>query len=400
MKNNDAAAAPAPHGAARRVALCTLLLLQMGLAFSADRDATAALGRLLFFDVGLSASGRLACATCHDPKYAYGPAPGRGIAVGGKDMNSSGMRAVPSLRYLRASPPFGEQHRFADGDLGPIGGFTWDGRVNSIQDQAKLPLLAPNEMANVGAEEVAGRLASSSYAGEFQRVFGSAIFSDPQRALNAAVAALDAFQATPAEFYPYSSRYDAFLRGEVELTDQEARGAALFKDPAKGNCASCHLATSRGGRPPVFSDFDFANVGVPRNPRIPANADPGFYDRGLAGPTRTDLVDKKQYCGFFRAPGLRNTAIRDAYFHNGVFNTLAQVMAFYVDRDQHPEKYYSRRADGSVNKFDDLPADCPDNIDHDAPLDRAPGEKPALDSAEIDAVIAFLSTLTDKDARP
>ncbi len=172
----------------------------------------------------------------------------------------------------------------------------------------------------------------------------------------------------------------------------------MFKDPAKGNCASCHLVMSRNGTPPAFTDYDYANVGVPRNPRIPANADPNYYDLGLCGPQRTDLADKKQYCGFFRAPTLRNVAIRDAFFHNGVLNSLQDVMAFYVERDLYPEKYYPRNADGTVNKYDDLPRGYPDDVDHDPPLDRNPGAAPALTQAEIDDVIAFLKTLTDGDA--
>jgi cytochrome c peroxidase len=364
---------------------------------SPPQTEVAALGRQIFFDTNLSASGKMSCGTCHDPRYGYGPAPGQAIAMGGPDLKLSGTRAVPSIRYLRSTPPFSENHHFADGDVGPVGGFMWDGRVNSIRDQASLPLLAANEMANGSAVAVAAKLRNTKYAGELQRLFGKDLFSDPQRALDAACVALDAFQQTPAEFFPYTSRYDAFLRGEIELNEQEERGVEIFKDPAKGNCASCHLGTIRAGRPPAFNDYDYANVGVPRNPRIPANADPEYYDAGLSGPIREDLRDKKEYCGLFRAPTLRNVAVRDAFFHNGVFGTLQEVMAFYVERDLYPEKYYSRRADGTVHPYDDLPPGCPDNIDHDPPLDRKPGAAPALTQQEQDDVIAFLKTLTDSD---
>jgi cytochrome c peroxidase len=155
------------------------------------------------------------------------------------------------------------------------------------------------------------------------------------------------------------------------------------------------LVASRAGTPPSFTDFDFNNVGVPRNPRIAANADPKYYDLGLCGPVRQDLAGKQEYCGFFRAPTLRNVAIRAAFFHNGVFTSLREVMRFYVERDLYPEKYYSRNADGSVHKFDDLPPGYPNNVDHDAPMDRNPGAAPALSESEIDDVIAFLKTLTD-----
>jgi cytochrome c peroxidase len=353
------------------------------------------IGRLMFFDPSLSASGKLACGTCHDPRYAYGPPPGKALAYGGKDLAQAGTRAVPSLRYLHGAPKFAEQYHFIDGDVGPIGGFTWDGRAPSLHEQAMLPLLAANEMANGSPAEVARKLSKSAYAAQFRAAFGERIFKDPQRAFESGLLALESFQQDPAEFYPYSSRYDAFLRGDLELTEQEERGVALFKDPAKGNCASCHLGVSRAGTPPPFTDFDFANVGVPRNARIPANADPNYFDLGLCGPVRQDFTGKREYCGFFRSPTVRNAAIRDAFFHNGVFTSLRDVMHFYVERDLQPQKYFPLNPDGSVHKFDDLPAGYPINVDRDAPLDRDPGAAPALSESEIDDVIAFLQTLTD-----
>jgi cytochrome c peroxidase len=315
-------------------------------------------------------------------------------------LEQSGTRAVPSLRYLRASPSFAVRHHFPDGDDGPIGGFTWDGRAASIREQAQLPLLAANEMANARPADVVAKLRKSRYASEFRAQFGANVFDDVNRAFAGALEALEAFQSVPAEFFPYSSRYDAFLRGEVELTDQENRGAALFKNPLKGNCASCHLGTTRAGKPPSFTDYDYVNVGVPRNPRIPANSDPKYFDLGLCGPLRRDLADDAEVCGFFRSPTVRNSAIRDAYFHNGVFHTLREVIDFYNERDLHPEKFYSRNPDGTLHPFDDLPPGSADNIDHDPPLDRKPGEEPALTDADIEDLIAFLKTLTDADVVP
>lgn len=368
-----------------------------GLRVNVVDSPLAALGRMIFFDVSLSASGRLACATCHDPRYAYGPPPDRAIAMGGRNLDQSGTRAVPSLRYLRASPAFALRHHFPDGDDGPIGGFTWDGRAASIRDQAQLPLLAANEMANAGPVDVVAKLRKSGYAAAFRAQFGADIFDDVDRAFAAVLEALDAFQSIPEEFFPYASRYDAFLRGELELTDQENRGAQLFKDPRKGNCASCHLGTIRAGKPPSFTDYDYVNVGVPRNPHIAANADPNYFDLGLCGPLRRDLSATNEVCGYFRSPTVRNTAIRTAYFHNGVFHSLREVLEFYNERDLHPEKFYSRNPDGTVHVFDDLPPGSADTIDHDPPLDRKPGQEPALSDADIEDLIAFLKTLTDAD---
>lgn len=376
----------------RRVFVIVYMTLACGLVHAAE---IAELGRKIFFDPALSASGQMACASCHDPRYAYGPPPGKGIAKGGPHLDRDGTRAVPSLRYLHSAPPFSAKTRFADGDVGPGGGFTWDGRAGTLKEQARIPLLAANEMANRSPAAVVSKLEKSYYAADFRQAFGADIFQHRERAFEAALTALEAFQQIPTEFYPFSSRYDAFLRGEIELTEQEERGVALFKDPAKGNCASCHVVLSKRGQPPVFTDFDFLNVGVPRNPRLAANTDPRYYDLGLCGPARRDLTSNREFCGFFRAPTMRNVARRDVFFHNGVFSSLRDVLHFYVDRDLHPEQFYSRNPDGSVHKFDDLPPGYADNVDRDAPLDRVPGGTPALTEVDMDDLIAFLETLND-----
>ena len=107
------------------------------------------------------------------------------------------------------------------------------------------------------------------------------------------------------------------------------------------------------------------------------------------------MTEKHEFCGFFRSPSVRNTAIRDAYFHNGVFTSLREVLHFYNERDLFPERYYARNPDGSVHKFGDMPRSIPNNVDRDPPLDRDPGAAPALTESDIDDIIAFLQTLTD-----
>jgi cytochrome c peroxidase len=361
----------------------------------AGEDALAALGRQLFFDRSLSASGRLACATCHDPHYAYGPAPGAALARGGPNGDYPGTRAVPSLRYLNAVPNFDPNMHFADGDTGPGGGFTWDGRVQSLQAQALIPLLAANEMANPDPPAVIQKLRRAPYAAEFSKLFGPGVFDQPDRALADAVAALAAFQKTPAEFFPFTSKYDFYLRGDEDLSIEEERGVAIFKDPQKGNCASCHTTVTRGGSPPSFSDFDYANVGAPRNGQIAANADPQYYDLGLCGPARTDLNDRKEFCGMFRTPSLRNVGLRDAFMHNGVLHSLRAVLEFYAERDTNPGKWYPRLADGSIDKENDLPAALRGHLNVEVPFNRKPGDAPALSDRDIDDLLAFLLTLTD-----
>src|SRR5262249_21980047 len=152
----------------------------------------------------------------------------------------------------------------------------------------------------------------------------------------------------------FTSRYDAWLRREVELTPSEQRGLALFGDPKKGNCASCHPHQVRQGAFPHFTDFGFAAVRVPRHRTIAANPDPRFLDRGLCGPMRTDLAAHKESCGQFRVPSLRNAASRRVFFHNGFFHDLRTAIEFYAQRDTRPDRWYA--ADGHV-AFDDLPAE-------------------------------------------
>jgi cytochrome c peroxidase len=170
----------------------------------------------------------------------------------------------------------------------------------------------------------------------------------------------------------------------------------LFTDPDKGNCARCHIATrGANGTPPQFTDYGLIALGVPRNGRISPNANSTWYDLGLCGPERQDLESRVEYCGRFMTPSLRNVATRKAFFHNGVFHTLKEAVEFYVQRDTNPEKWYPRNRDGSVQKFNDLPAKYHGNVEMDAPFGRSVGAKPALTDNEIQDVIAFLKTLTD-----
>ena len=354
-----------------------------------DVPRLTALGRAIFFDAELSPSGAVSCASCHDPKHAYGPPDA--------DTLKLGFRAAPSLRYLNTVPPFTEHSFDNDGDdsvdLGPTGGHTWDGRASSAHEQARLPLLAPEEMGGPTAQAVIERLRGAPYASQMKALFGADVFDRGEAAFDAATMALEVFQQSPQDFYPFSSRYDAMLRGQGQLNAQEMRGLALFDDPAKGNCASCHLSAIRAdGAFPLFTDFGHIAIGVPRNPAIKANADPAFHDLGLCGPLRTDLASQAEYCGRFRTPSLRNVALRHTFFHNAAVTSLAQAVRFYVQRDTDPARWY-----GASGKFDDLPARYHANVNVEAPFGGALGSPPLLTDAEIDDVVAFLGTLTDAD---
>ncbi len=360
--------------------------------------AVTELGRKLFFDPRLSASGQMACASCHDPAHGFSAPNARSVQLGGPDMQHAGTRAVPSLMYGQTVPAFSEHYFESEDegdesvDQGPTGGRDWDGRVDRARDQAAAPLLDPNEMANVSPRAVAMAVSRAAYAADVRRLYGRDVFADPTRAFAAVTEALEFYQELPATFSPFSSKYDAFLRGRVSLTEPEARGLALFNDAAKGNCAQCHKsAVTADGRPPLFTDFGYVALGVPRNPAIPANQDPSYFDLGLCGPARHDLAEQTKYCGMFKAPTLRNIALKQSFYHNGIFHSLRDAVAFYAERDTEPGKLYPTGPDGVVHKFDDLPQAYAGNVGSEPPF----GPKRVLSEVDVDDLTAFLGTLTD-----
>jgi cytochrome c peroxidase len=377
---------------------CGLLALQAcgggtpptGPAAAPAMSAQALLGEKIFHDATLSASGRQSCASCHDEAFGGSPANALAVQLGGAGLDRPGVRKAQAIRYLRTNRAF----RF-ESDGTPTGGFFWDGRAPSLAAQAAEPFLNPLEMAMPTQAAVVARLAAAPYAADFEAVFGADALADPAQAYQRMTLAIQAYEREDSEFNAFTSKYDAFLDGRATLTDQEMRGLAWFNSPAKGNCAACHpSAPGADGSPPLFTDFSYDNLGVPRNLEIAANADPAHFDLGLC--QRPDLATRTDLCGAFKVPSLRNVALRQAFFHNGRFKTLKDALTFYVQRDTNPEKWYPLKADGSVAKFDDLPPRYRANVNTtEAPYDRRAGEAPALDDAEIDDVIAFLKTLSD-----
>jgi len=396
-------------------------------------SAVAELGRAMFFDSSLSSSGALSCAGCHDPDHAYGPANALAAQFGGPNLNSPGIRAAPSLGYMAMRPPFSvgpesesevepEQSpaslaapvpiagplvasltgrpKAANSEpaIVPQGGFLWDGRADTLEEQCLGPLLSPFEMDNRDADAIYRKILRAPYASRFSRLFGPQILGDEKLLLSEAEFALARFEFEDSSFHRYTSKFDDYLRGEAKLSEAEARGLKLFDDKKKGGCAACHLdKVGKGGRLPEFTDYQYEALAPPRNRAIPANADPNFFDLGICGPLRDDDYAKQpENCGLFKTPTLRNVATRRVFFHNGVFHSLEDVVRFYVQRDTNPEKWYPRSRDGTVAKFDDVPERYRANVDTiDPPLDRKLGDPPALDEAEIKDVVAFLKTLTD-----
>lgn len=344
----------------------------------------------------------MSCATCHDPAYAYGPPNDLAVQPGGPTLSDRGTRAVPSLRYSEYTPPYSDLLDNPDGisKPGPGGGLTLDGRAPTLADQARIPLLAANEMANRDAADVVAKIKASSYAHEFEDAFGRGIFSDTARAFRGALDALQAFQLEEDTFHPYTSKYDRYASNKVggDLTPEERRGFAVYSDPKKGNCFACHYnGAGLNGAVRLFTDYTYAAIGVPRNTAIPANRDPAYNDLGLCGRPDHPLPASAKYCGMFKTPTLRNVAIRQVFFHNGQMKSLRDVIRFYNTRDTNPELWYPV-VDGVVQKFDDLPPRYRGNIDAQAPLDgRLRGSPPAMSDQDIDDLLAFLGTLTDAD---
>ncbi|HTQ45164.1 MAG TPA: cytochrome c peroxidase [Polyangiaceae bacterium] len=352
-----------------------------------------ALGKALFFDESLSEPRGTSCASCHDPAHAFAGMHGSTIGVPlGSRPGHYAKRNAPSLLYLRYVRHF-HLHWEEDAPLvDAYGGFFWDGRIDSLVDLVRQPLLNPDEMNGQSAAAVASRIATGPDADAFRREFGAAL-DDPETAMRALGLAIEAFLLSPP-MAPFSSRYDDYVRGRAPLTPLEMRGLRLFKDSAKGGCAACHKMDDGSKSPErsLFTDYAFDAVAPPRNRAVPATRDPAYFDLGLC--ERRDPEYKaqaEQFCGSFRTPSLRNVAVRAAFMHNGTFHDLRDVVSFYATRSTHPKRWYRQ---GVV--FDDVPAAYREYVQVDkAPYNRQEGETPALDEGEIDAIVAFLGTLTD-----
>lgn len=360
------------------------------------------LGLRIFFDPNLSEPGGTACASCHDPRRAFTGNNSTLIGVAqGSRPDQFGTRDAPTAMYLATVPRFGTIQ--SDGKRVPEGGVFWDGRADTLEEQAKQPFFNPAEMNNANAPALIAKVARAEYAAEFRKEWGEKIFDNADAALDAVAASIAAFERTPV-FQPFTSKFDFVMRGEAKFTEQEQRGLSLFTIRQKGNCAQCHTVDteSRDPKKSLFTDFSYRALGVARSMRIPKNADAAFVDAGLcervpvAGvkPGETapkPVVSDPAACGLFKTPTLRNITITAPYMHNGLFDSLREVVAFYATRDTHPARWYPQG-----KKFNDLPARFHANVDVDTPpYQRLPSQRPQLSDTEIDDIVAFLFTLTD-----
>jgi cytochrome c peroxidase len=363
------------------------------------------LGLRLFFDSNLSEPAGTACASCHDPRRAFTGNNSTMIGVAqGSRSDQFGTRDAPTVMYLATAPRFSSHGSLdKDGKRVPVGGLFWDGRADTLEEQAKQPFFNPVEMNNADTPALITKVAKSAYAAEFRKEWGDAIFANPEKALDAVAASIAAFERTHV-FQPFTAKFDYVMRGEAKFTEQEQRGLSLFTIRQKGNCAECHIvdAASRDPRKSLFTDFSYRALGLPRSKRIPKNADPAFIDLGLCervpvtAPTPQATASKPPItdpaaCGLFKTPTLRNITITAPYMHNGFFDHLRDTVAFYATRDTDPASWFPEG-----KKFNDLPAQYHANVDVDTPpYQRRPQQRPQLTNAEIDDIVAFLYTLTD-----
>ena len=387
---------PPVRRSADRVSWAAAALASLLAAAAVADDSSAArqtaledLGRALFFDVNLSRGRNQSCATCHDPARAFTDWRSSGVGAAaslGSDLASLGDRNAPTLSYAAAIPRFG---RAADHDF--AGGLFWDGRAATLEQQAGGPPLNPLEMAMPDKGAVVQRLQENpNYQYAFKGLFGADIFSDADLAFEAMTSAIAALERTPF-FSPYDSRYDRYLRGEYQPTDQEALGITLFFSNQFTNCNKCHqLQPLPEAQQETFSNYSYQNIGVPVNALLRRANGKGtdHVDRGLLDGAAAD--DPAQ-AGKFRVPTLRNVAITAPYMHNGVFGDLRTVVQFY-------NKFLQKGSKAQINPETGLDWGAPEVADNIA-YDKLQAGR-ALDARSIDALVAFLGMLTDRRYEP
>jgi cytochrome c peroxidase len=391
-----------------RAAIAAAVLVLVPVASTRAQKLTdmELLGKFLFYQ-GISTPGSMSCAVCHGPGVGFtGPDAEinrHGSVYRGAVPERFGNRKPPSSAYATFSPVL-----HYDEKKGFVGGNFWDGRAtgrhlgNPAADQAQGPFLNPAEQNNPDEKAVLEKVNASSYGPLWQKVWGEPLSIATQSAIDLnydrvgrAVAAYEG----SGEMSSFSSKYDYHLQGLVQLSDQEQQGLTLFN--GKGQCASCHTSKpGPKGEPPLFTDFTYANLGIPKNPenpyyrmdRVSVGGKPinpegaTWVDLGLADVLRTSddpaWRDKAQESrGKHKVPTLRNVDKRPspdfpkAYLHNGVFKSLEEVVHFYNTRDVPGAGWPAPEVPQNVN--------------------TAEAGNLKLTSQEEAAIVAFLKTLSD-----
>jgi cytochrome c peroxidase len=400
----------------QKTILCTAILLAIGggsaLALTSQED----LGKSIFFDDNLSINNNQSCAACHAPESGWtGPDPA--INAGGAVYEGSipdrfGNRKPPSSAYATPSPILHFVIQKKEALF--IGGNFWDGRATGqtlgspAAEQAQGPFLNPLEQALPDADAVIAGICGGEYKDLFTQVCGADACgaANVTEAYDCVGLSVAAYEGSP-EVNQYSSKYDAYLAGAVGLTKEEKTGLNLFK--SKGKCANCHvLDPGPNGEPPLFTDFTYDNLGVPRNPDNPFYSEPDFnpagfswIDLGLGGflDSRTDY---QQFAaanyGKQKVPTLRNVDKWDpslgeqvkAYSHNGYFKSLWQIVHFYNTRDAKPQCL-----DDFTPVEEALDQGCWPAPEVSVNINTKEMGNLNLSRAQEDAIVAFMKALSD-----
>jgi cytochrome c peroxidase len=330
--------------------LLLILLLALGaipvLAKSSSLTPNEELGKAIFFDKNLSINNNQSCATCHAPEAGWTGSDSminaHGAVYEGSIPGAFGDRKPPSSAYATQSPVLA----FVGGMW--VGGNFWDGRAtgeklgNPAADQAQGPFLNPVEQALPSPAEVVARVCAASYGDLFREIWGAEA-CDPMNvnmAYDGIALSIAAYEASP-EVNAFSSKYDLSFGNKVRLNKLERRGFAVFQ--GKGKCKLCHVTQ---GKNPLFTDYTFDNLGVPKNPENPVYAHhPDFVDPGLGGFLKAIGKSEAEYMaewGKHKVPTVRNVGLGNdsfvkAYGHNGYFKSLYGIVHFYNTRDVLPK---------------------------------------------------------------
>lgn len=342
-----------------------------------DNALLVTLGDALFTDKTLSVNNIVSCQSCHTSAgVAFSDSPNR-LSAG--VMSNITVRNSPALSYVSFIPALTQV------DMAWIGGLFHDGRADSLAEQIEGPLLGAREMGNSTKADVIAKLCASSSPSkaEFTAAYGSdslsaACAATPQQAdidttfarIGRALAALQSSE----DFQPFSSKYDAYLNGKASLSKQEIQGLSAFVRADKGNCAACHVINrDNPAKQPLFTDFTYDNIGLP-------SVAGDVIDPGLFATAKVNADASLQ--GKFRVPTLRNVEVTAPYMHNGVFADLKTAVEFYSSRDTDPRW----AAMGAT--------DYPETVN------KTELGNLKLSAGEIDAIVAFLKTLTDNYTAP
>ena len=363
-----------------------------------DPGGMVALGKAIFFDTNLSANGTQSCASCHAAEVGFtgpdGLVNAGGAIYQGAIPNHFGNRKPPASAYAGDSPIF----HYDETEGGWFGGMFWDGRATGavlgdpLVEQAQGPFLNPLEQAIANAQVLCVKVKKSAYASLFEEVWGAGSLNcakDVNGVYERIGRSVAAYEKSP-EVNPFSSKFDLFWDNakkagknvtlikcgtggggggmggggggamgcpgggtngwagyrNLGLTDTELQGLAVYNDPNRADCASCHSLEPGPDGYPLFTDFGYDNIGVPKNPDNPFYSMPAAWnpdgeswvDYGLGGYLKSAGFAAEVYeaeLGKFKVPTLRNVDLRPsedfvkAYGHNGYFKSLEDIVFFY-----------------------------------------------------------------------